>query len=290
MSDTYTEDEISLIDILRFLQDSIGNVIKSVLACVVLGGVYFFSKPNIYEATATIQMAMASGEPVEAPAILLEKLKLPLYFSQKVWNACDTNEELTPSRKVSEKIKPLLNKSAPFIGFSVQSPSLQEATECLNAVIFDISAKQAELAKPILDQKKLQITQLEEKLKLAEETATWLKKSQQHIPYQRAVHDLMQDKAVWRKWKLMNIFNRYPDAEGVFKYLPRERREIIEKYKDCISYITGDYAILFPSDIEKINMLCNLLRAPVTEDARNLSDFYKFIEKSITKDIFDACI
>ena len=47
MSDTYTEDEISLIDILRFLQDSIGNVIKSVFVCVVLGGVYFFSKPNI---------------------------------------------------------------------------------------------------------------------------------------------------------------------------------------------------------------------------------------------------
>jgi hypothetical protein len=174
MPDTYTEDEISLTDILIFLQDSISNVFKSVLACVILGGAYYFSTPKLFEASVTIQMAMATGTPVEAPGILLEKLKLPLYFSQKVWRACDTDEDSTPSRKVAEKIKPTLNKSAPFIGFSVQAQSVQEAKECLNAVIFEIAAKQAELAKPILDQKRVQIAQLEEKLKLAEETAKTL--------------------------------------------------------------------------------------------------------------------
>lgn len=171
MQDSYDEDEISLTDILLFLQSSVSSVIKSTLACLILGGAYYFSTPKLFEASVTIQMAMATGTPVEAPAILLEKLKLPLYFSENVWNACDTHEESTPSRKVAEKIKPILNKSAPFIGFSVQAKSVQEAKECLNAVIFDITVKQAELAKPILDQRKTQITQLEEKLKLAEENA-----------------------------------------------------------------------------------------------------------------------
>jgi hypothetical protein len=171
MQDSFSEDEISLTDILFFLQDSIGNVIKSVLACVILGGTYYFSTPKLFEASATIQMAMATGNPVESPTVLLEKIKLPLYFSQAAWTACDTQEDKTPSRKIAEKIKPVLNKSAPFIGFSVQAPSTQEAKECLQAVIFDIAAKQTELAKPILDQKRTQITQLEEKLLLAEEVA-----------------------------------------------------------------------------------------------------------------------
>ena len=171
MQDSYTEDEISLTDILIFLQDSISNVIKSVLACSILGCAYYFSVPKLYEASATIQMAMATGTPVETPTVFLEKIKLPLYFSESVWTACDTHEDLTPSRKVAEKIKPILNKSAPFIGFSVQAPSTQEAKECLQAVITDIAAKQAEIAKPIVDQKKTQIAQLEEKLNLAQETA-----------------------------------------------------------------------------------------------------------------------
>ena len=64
-----------------------------------------------------------------------------------------------------------MNKSAPFIGFSVQAQSTQEAKECLQAVVADIAAKQAEIAKPILDQKKTQIAQLEEKLNLAVETS-----------------------------------------------------------------------------------------------------------------------
>ena len=84
MQDGYSEDEISLIDILLFLQESIGNVIKSVLACVFLGGGYYFSTPKLYEASATIQMAMATGNPVETPTVLLEKIKLPLYFSTAV--------------------------------------------------------------------------------------------------------------------------------------------------------------------------------------------------------------
>ncbi len=171
MQDIYSEDEISLTDILFFLQDSIGSVIKSVLACVILGGAYYFSTPKLFEASVTIQMAMATGNPVETPTVLLEKIKLPLYFSQAAWTACDTQEDKYPSRKIVEKIKPILNKSAPFIGLSVQAPSTQEAKECLQAVIFDIAAKQAELAKPILDQKRTQITQLEEKLQLAEEVA-----------------------------------------------------------------------------------------------------------------------
>jgi hypothetical protein len=49
-----------------------------------LGGGYYFSTPKLHEASATIQMAMATGNPVETPTVLLEKIKLPLYFSTAV--------------------------------------------------------------------------------------------------------------------------------------------------------------------------------------------------------------
>lgn len=165
------EDEISLIDIALFIQSSYGSIVKSVVTTLVAGAGYYFYFPNNYEATANIQMAQVAGNSVESPSILLEKIKLPLYFSQPVWDACDTREDLTPSKKVAEKIKPLLNKSAPFIAFTVQAKSTQEAKECLTAVITEIQSKQAEIAKPILEQKKIQLEQLNEKLRLAEETS-----------------------------------------------------------------------------------------------------------------------
>jgi len=53
---------------------------------------------------------------------------------------------------------------------------------------------------------------------------------------------------------------------------------MIEKYKDGRQlYSNGTYDILYPSDIEKINMICNLLRSLVKQDSTILSDFYKFV-------------
>ena len=75
------DDEISLTDILLFLQASFSNVVKSLVFCLLAGGAYYFYSPKMYEATVAIEMATVAGELVETPAVLLEKMKLPLYFS-----------------------------------------------------------------------------------------------------------------------------------------------------------------------------------------------------------------
>jgi hypothetical protein len=160
------DDEISLIDILLFLKSSINNIAISIVGCLVIGASYYLNASNIYEATASIQMAQVAGSSVESTSILLEKIKLPFYFSQNVFRACGTNEQTTPS-----KIKPVINKNAPFIAFTVQGKTTQEAKECLNALIADIKIKQEEIAKPILEQKKNQLKQIAEKIELAEEAA-----------------------------------------------------------------------------------------------------------------------
>ena len=72
------DDEISLIDILLFLKVSDGNIFKSTFVCFLAGNDYYFFVPEIYEASATFEMATVVGEEVESLADFLEKMKLPL--------------------------------------------------------------------------------------------------------------------------------------------------------------------------------------------------------------------
>lgn len=170
-SEVMEDGEMSLIDVLLFIKSSLSNIWRSVAFTLLIGVAYYFHNADIYEATANIQMALVSGNAVESPTILLEKVKLPLYFSQATWNSCGANDETTPSNRIADKIKFTLNKTAPFINLTVRANSTQEAINCLNAAITEIRQKQAEIAIPILEQKKIQLKQLNEKLKFAEETS-----------------------------------------------------------------------------------------------------------------------
>ena len=158
------EDEISLIDILLFLQASFSNVVKSLVVCLLAGGAYYFLSPKMYEATVTIEMATVEAEPVETPAVLLEKMKLPLYFSPATLQACGLDDGLIAQAKIVDKIKPSINKAASMVSFVTQAPSAQEAKACLNAAIANISSKQDAIASPLLHQKKQKLNQLREQL------------------------------------------------------------------------------------------------------------------------------
>jgi len=163
------DDDVSLIDILLFLKASGGNIVKSTLVSLLAGGVYYFFVPKMYEALASIEMATFAGEPVETPVVLLEKMKLPLYFSPATLQACGSDGGFSSQAKFVDKIKPTINKSAPMVSFVTQAPSTQEAKACLNAVIAEVSNNQDAIAKTLLQQKKLKLQQLSEQLKLTEE-------------------------------------------------------------------------------------------------------------------------
>ena len=115
------DDEISLIDILLFLKASGGNIVKSTLVCLLAGGVYYFSVPKMYEASASFEVAKVAGEPVENPAVLLEKMKLPLYFLPVTLQACGSDGGLGSQAKFVDKIKPSVNKSAPIASILIET-------------------------------------------------------------------------------------------------------------------------------------------------------------------------
>ena len=163
------DDEISLIDVLLFLKASGGNIVKSISVCLLAGGAYYFSVPKMYEASATIEMARVAGELVESPAVLLEKMKLPLYFSPATLQACGSDSGLSSHAKFVDKIKPSITKSAPMLSFVTQAPSTQDAKACLNSVIAEVSNNQDAIANPLLQQKKQKLQQMGDQLKLREE-------------------------------------------------------------------------------------------------------------------------
>jgi len=165
------DDEISLIDILLFLKASGRNVFISTIVCLLIGVANYFAVPKMYEATATIQMAMVAGEVVEMPATLLEKIKLPLFFSSAALQVCGSDGNLSSHSKFADKLNPAINKAAPLISLSVQARSTQEARACLDAVISEIQKSQNDLAKPVFEQKKQKLTHLSDLLKAAEEMA-----------------------------------------------------------------------------------------------------------------------
>lgn len=163
------EAEIILIDILLFLKASTRNVLTSTATCLLLGALYYFSVPNMYEATATIQMATVGGELIETPAVLLEKIKSPQFFSPATLQACGAKGDLSSQSKFADTLNPTLNKLAPLITITSKTLSSNQSRECLDAVIGDIQKSQNELARPLIEQKKEELTHLRDLLKFAED-------------------------------------------------------------------------------------------------------------------------
>ena len=177
------DDEISLVDIVQFFIENYRVFIKFTLACGALGAAYAFFAPAQYEATMNIQMAMVANTPVESPAVLVEKMKLPLYFSENTWGKCDTDEDLTPSRTLTKRLNPVLNKQAPFIGFSFRADSPLESQHCLLAVLEDVQQKQSLLSAPIIEQKNAYLQTLKTKLAVAEQVSQFLSSHKQDFKF-----------------------------------------------------------------------------------------------------------
>ncbi len=177
------EDEISLLDIIQFFIDNKLHIAISTFACGALGLAYGLITPPKYEASMSLQMAVVANTPVEAPAVLLEKMKLPTYFSVGTLNACKMTDSTNPGADLSKELKPLVNKNAPFITTSFRAPSTDEAKTCLQAVLADVRSQQKILAEPIIKQKQSHLSNLKERLSTAEQVAKYLSSQKQDFQF-----------------------------------------------------------------------------------------------------------
>jgi len=165
---TTPENEISLRDIIDFLADSWKTILLGSVVGGLLGLGYAVKAPAKYQATANIQLAKVAGIEVEAPAVVIEKLKMPMFYSQKTYAACGVMESLVPGEVIINSLKPTLAKNTPIITVSYLAASPEDAKKCLESVLDDVRVNQSFLVKPNYDLKTSQLLQVKQKLEKAE--------------------------------------------------------------------------------------------------------------------------
>ena len=163
------EDELSIAEIVDFFRESWKQIVLGGVVGGVIGVSVALLSPSIYQATAYIQVAKVANADVEAPNILLEKLNMSMYYSQKTFTECNVENTIEPGKAIANGLKPTLSKGAPIIIISYKDKNIDNAKKCLESVLNDIRTNQSEIAKPIFDQKKNQLLNLKQKLESAEQ-------------------------------------------------------------------------------------------------------------------------
>jgi uncharacterized protein involved in exopolysaccharide biosynthesis len=164
----FLELEITLGDIIDFLSESWKAIALSGVVGGLLATGYAFVTPPQYQATANIQVGMVAGSDVEAPSTLVEKLKMPMYYSIESYSSCSVMDKIEPGAVIAKNLKPTLSKNTPIISFSYVKDSHEEAQKCLESILNDIRNNQNLLAKPIFEGKKNKLANLRQKLDAAE--------------------------------------------------------------------------------------------------------------------------
>ena len=162
-------DEISLLEIVDFFKDSWKKILLGGVVGGTLGAGYALIAPSIYQATANIQVAKVANADVEVPATLVEKMKMPTYYSSNTFIECKAENSAEPGKAIANGLNPTLAKNAPIITIKYKEKSAEDAKKCLESVLADVRKNQDEIATPILQTKKNQLANLKQKLEAAEQ-------------------------------------------------------------------------------------------------------------------------
>ncbi|QWD48029.1 hypothetical protein G6658_01650 [Polynucleobacter paneuropaeus] len=174
-------DEISLLDILRFLKSAYKTILVFGALGLAIAIAYLVITPNRFEAVAQIQMAQTSGANnnnnninninnnnnlnslginVEEPALLIARLSSPSSFSAGVIAACGQQAQSNPALATAQTIK-----LAPIKGISnvvelkTVGPTSEAASICAQAIFELIKTSQAQIQAPYLEEAQTRLTE-----------------------------------------------------------------------------------------------------------------------------------
>ena len=171
-------DEISLLDILRFLKDAY----KTILVFGTLGTVaaiaHLTITPKQYEASVQVAMAQISaannnsplGINIEEPALLISRLSSPTSFTLETVAACGLQDQANTALALSKAIKLTIPKGvANLVDLKTFGGSQQVAQDCALAVFDLIKTSQAQIVAPYIEEAKIKLAQDEDRLQKAKE-------------------------------------------------------------------------------------------------------------------------
>ena len=163
-----SEDEISILDILRFFIDGWKTICSFTLIGTLLGVGYVAIGGPQYKATAIIEPAYVTGFPVESIESLRRKLKSATYYSSETYKACGLEGVSKDGDVLVDRLlPPAAKKDAPLDQIEFISSSKDTNINCLNSVLEDVRREHEKQKKSKIEAAKDVLEALEQRLKEA---------------------------------------------------------------------------------------------------------------------------
>lgn len=176
------DDETSLFDLLKKLQDGWRYVAGGMAIGVLGAGVAITLVPAKYEAIAVVQVGQVgqvgqvTSQPIEPASQAIERMKtsaFQLSVAERLGNQ-DWIDALRASinatgRHISlQVLKTTATANSPLIELKANGDSAEIAKKIADASVLELANRQAEIAKPMIDKVRLDLTITKEKLASAE--------------------------------------------------------------------------------------------------------------------------
>jgi len=165
------DQEISLLDILRFLKGAWKTIAIAGTLGLAGAGAYLLMTPNEYEAVANIAMARIPvdknplGANIEEPVALINRMSVPSSFDASVIQACDLQESSNLPAQLTKAIKLSIPKGvANVVELKVTRSSPELAQACADAVYQTIAKSQTQIMDPIAQATSARLAKVEERL------------------------------------------------------------------------------------------------------------------------------
>ena len=168
------DDEISILEIVEFFTESWKRILFGGVVGGALGVSFVLLSPAMYQATANLQLGKVAGADVEPPNVVLEKLKMPTYFSAQTLVACGVEEPADSGTQIIKALNPTVLKGTPIIKISYKDKNIDQAKKCLESSLNDIRINQNGIAEPIIQEKKKQISKLKQELEFSKRSVSVL--------------------------------------------------------------------------------------------------------------------
>lgn len=168
----YLDDEIYLRDIINFLIESWKLILAMGISGVLVGATYVALAPNIYQATAQIEMAKFKvkddshlGASIEDPNLLIARMNLPSSYDKTSIVACGYDGKDQAAERLQKMVKINLVKGTQMVELKVNGLSQEQSIQCAQSIFNNIKESQKMISKIIVEEAKTRLADYSLRLK-----------------------------------------------------------------------------------------------------------------------------
>jgi capsular polysaccharide biosynthesis protein len=210
-------DELSLLDIIEFVQEYWKTIAGFTVLGIVGASIYLWVVPKQYEATAQIKMmpyanfnnrSTSINDLVinfEDPQTLIARMMMPTSYPKEIIALCGLADQRDPEVSLARKVKlSIPNKGGEVINLNIRDASKEIAKACANAVYQLIKTSQDQLVAPYINEARKKLKIEEERLSRITQVITNDNKSGAEMS---AVFLFMRDEIRYLRERIANLQN-----------------------------------------------------------------------------------